>query len=406
MRRPKGEGTVEKIGQKFRARKTISGQRVYGALRDTWAEADRDRQSLKHHARITAAASPTLSEYIKSLLLGRFGKGARAWAKQTWETNETHWRTKIRCSQLGQLQLTDITRKDIQAFIDLQTCAPTTIKRIGAVISKAMSEAVGDELITSNPSLGIRYPEVEERQNRVLGPKEAAIFTEPSSRIEAMLIVALYTGLRRSEICSIEWDDVEQMSLFVRGTKTKSSRKAIPIGEDAYAAIMMQPRRSKFVFTTESGRAVRPDNFTRDWRLWRDSKGLDKRTRLHDLRGSFVSLLLESGADIRTVQELARHASPATTLRAYARSRSDVKEAAIDGLSVMLQKTRTQNREQNETAALQNEAQKGVENKQFEGDFGVVEMKGFEPSTSAVRLSGEPAATGENSTEQRRRKAV
>ena len=54
--------------------------------------------------------------------------------------------------------------------------------------------------------------------------------------------------------------------------------------------------------------------------------------RLHDLRGTFVSQLLEAGVDLRTVQELARHSDPRTTQGMHARSRTETKVDAIDRL--------------------------------------------------------------------------
>ncbi|MBX3112327.1 MAG: tyrosine-type recombinase/integrase [Fimbriimonadaceae bacterium] len=76
---------------------------------------------------------------------------------------------------------------------------------------------------------------------------------------------------------------------------------------------------------------VSPDNLTRDFRQWAKKNGLEG-MRLHDLRGSYVFPLIESGADIRTVQELARHSDSRTTMEAYARPRQPVKEQAIEGL--------------------------------------------------------------------------
>src|SRR5450631_346256 len=79
-----------------------------------------------------------------------------------------------------------------------------------------------------------------------------------------------------------------------------------------------------YVFSVEDGGPVSPSNVGRDWRTWADKNGLTG-MRLHDLRDPYVSLLIESDADIRTVQELARLADPRTTLRLYARTRKPVK---------------------------------------------------------------------------------
>lgn len=71
-----------------------------------------------------------------------------------------------------------------------------------------------------------------------------------------------------------------------------------------------------------------------------------------------------------------------------------------------LAELRAQNREQEAQGAQKNGAQKGQEKKGFEGDLGLVEMKGFEPSTSAVRLSSDAGSTAETCTNKRRKKAI
>src|SRR4051812_36286456 len=79
-----------------------------------------------------------------------------------------------------------------------------------------------------------------------------------------------------------------------------------------------------------------PSNLSRDWRVWAKKNGIDSRVRLHDLRGSFISLLIENGADIRTVQELARHSDPRTTMKVYARARQTVKSEAVAKLETLI----------------------------------------------------------------------
>jgi integrase len=74
---------------------------------------------------------------------------------------------------------------------------------------------------------------------------------------------------------------------------------------------------------------VDPHNLTRDFAKWKRRNEFPIETRIQDLRGSYVSLLIESGVDIKTVQELARHESPITTMRMYARSRQQVQAEAV-----------------------------------------------------------------------------
>jgi integrase len=337
QRRPKGLGTVEKTSTGFRARRTINGQRVCGTTRKTRLEAERDLRNLTAQTRRPDEV-PTFSEYAESLLNGRFMKRHK---RSSWETNEISWRLYISPSKLGRMKLDTIKRRDVQAFVDGISKSARYVRRIGAFLSVCLSEAVHDEFISVNPSSGVRYPEVEERENRTLAPEEAILLLNPTDRLSTMVLVAAHTGLRRGELCGLRWEDVKDGFLRIRRaispvrggdvettTKTRKSMSDIPLTQEAENAIRSQPNRGKYVFSTSDGGPISPSNLSRDWRKWAKDHELTG-MRLHDLRGSFVSLLIESGADIRTVQELARHADPRTTMTAYARSRKPVKDEAV-----------------------------------------------------------------------------
>jgi len=339
-RRPKGLGTVERVAKGFRARKTVNGQRVSGSIRKTRLEAERDLRELGKRA-TRSQDVPTLRDYAKTLLDGRFKKRLR---QSTWETHETVWRTHLYDSRLGRTRLDRISRRDVQGFIDgLEGSAPYA-RRIGAFVSVVLSTAVEDEYIVVNPAAKVTYPPLQERENRTLTPSEAIKLLNPSTRLEAMILVAAHTGLRRGEICGLRWEDVKDGYIRVRRAiaairggnietevKTKKSMANVPLTPEAQQAISEQPKRGKYVFSTEDGKPVDPSNLSRDWRNWADKNGLHG-MRFHDLRGSYVSLLIETGNDIRTVQELARHADARTTLAMYARTRQPVKDQAIERL--------------------------------------------------------------------------
>jgi len=336
-RRPKGSGTVEKVPGGSRARRTINGQRVCGTVRKTRIEAERDRHSLveRTHKR---SEIPTFAAFTESLLKGRFMKRHR---QTTWECNETILRLYIQESRLGRMKLDAIKRRDVQEMIDGVEHSPHYVRRIGAFLSVILTEAVNDEYIAVNPAFRVKYPEVEERTNRTLTPDEAIKLLNPVDRLGCMVLLAAHTGLRRGEVCGLKWEDVKvdlikvcRAIAPVRGgdietkVKTKTSMSEIPLTEEALGVIRRQPRRSAYVFTTENGKPMSPSNLTRDFTKWANRNGL-KGMRFHDLRGSYVSLLIEQGVDVRTVQELARHADPRTTLSAYARARKSVKSDAV-----------------------------------------------------------------------------
>ena len=340
MRRAKGSGTIEKTRTGYRARKTLNGETICGEVRSTRLQAEKDLQALR--AKTTARKdSPTMQEYARELLEGRFKKKLR---QSTWETSEVIWRVHLAPSTLGRIKVEKLNRRAVQAFIDDLQGSPAWIRRIGAFVSVVLTNAVQDELLTANPAHRIDYPEVEERENRTLTPKEAMRLLNPNDRLGAMALVAAHTGLRRGELCGIRWEDVRDGFLRVKRAiaankggdvetkvKSKTSMADVPLTPEALGAINAQPKRGVYVFSVEDGGPVSPSNLSRDWREWANKNGLHG-MRLHDLRGSYVSLLIESGADIRTVQELARHADARTTLKLYARTRKSVKEAAVERL--------------------------------------------------------------------------
>ena len=375
MRNAKGAGGVQKVGRKFRARKMIDGRDVYGPLRTTRLKAEKDRAKLKAPAAVPVGDIPTLRDFAETCMLGRYGNKLRT---ATFETNETIRLTHLNPSRLGKMPVHKIKRRDCQEFVDAITIrklvldsdgrpeldrdgerkfervpgSPTYVRRIAAYVSRILSLAFRDaelELDRINPFVGVELPEVYERENRTLSPQEALRLLNPKTRLEAMILVAMHTGLRRAEVCGLRWEDVREGFIRVQrsvirlrnGTlvedlpKSKTSISEVPLTPEAQAALESQARviangkASPYVFVTENGSPVDPHNFSRDFRVWKLKNGFPRELRLHDLRGSFVSLLIEAGADIRTVQELARHADPRTTMKAYARSRMPVKEEAI-----------------------------------------------------------------------------
>lgn len=308
----------------------MDGKRVYGEPRDTFDQADRDRIA-KQPAQepVRRSELPTLQEWAHRCQTGDYGQSK---AKTTFDTNETIRLKYIEGKPLGKKRIHKILKKDCQEAIDDVNRSASYVCRIAAFLSKVFTLAIAEGLISVNPMKGVNLPEVEERDNRTLSPEEAVILLTPQTRTDAIMLVAMHTGMRRSEILRLEWSHVQEDMVKVPGTKSKKSKAPVPLTPEAKAAIDAQPRRSKYIFTTESGLPLNPKNLNRDYRARKKQIGLPIETRLQDLRGSYVSLLIEQGTDPRTVMELARHADLRTTFKAYARSRDVKKHEAIDRL--------------------------------------------------------------------------
>ena len=143
-------------------------------------------------------------------------------------------------------------------------------------------------------------------------------------RDRAMLELLYATGLRVSELCSLELSAVERRMGVLKVIGKGNKQRMVPFGEPAGAALdrylesgrprMLKGRASRFLFVTSSrGSAMTRQTF---WALLRKhgrSAGIFRRLTPHVVRHSFATHLVEGGADLRSVQIMLGHADISTT---------------------------------------------------------------------------------------------
>lgn len=174
----------------------------------------------------------------------------------------------------------------------------------------------------------------------------SADMTPAGARDAALIAILFACGLRRSEACELERSDIRRGVLTVRRGKGYKSRE-VPIAIGALAALedWLSVRWSSggplFLPVDKSGRiALRPLSSQAIYNMLR------KRAREasveafspHDLRRSFISHLLDAGADLVTVSKLAGHSSVTTTAR-YDRRGDETKREAVELLHVPYRRT-------------------------------------------------------------------
>jgi hypothetical protein len=340
MRNKKGAGSVILTNGKWYARWRIGGAPVYGEAREDRDDAERDRLAgPPGPSGAKRNEIPTLQDWALSCMEGRYGQKL---ADSTFDTNESIRLNHVQDRPVGKKRLDKLTHEDCQRFADGIPGSPSWIRRVCAFVAKVV--ALGDKqgylkpkrrpdgTHYTNPMKDLDLPTVEERENRVLAPEEAERLMNPERRIDAIMLVAMHTGMRKSEILRLQWSHVKERIVMVPGTKNSRSKNPVPLSPEARAAILSQPKRGVFVFTTESGKPLSPRNVSRDVTARKKQLGLPEEMRLHDLRGTFGSLMMEGGEDLKTVQTLMRHADARTTSKLYLRSRSKVQEGAIETL--------------------------------------------------------------------------
>jgi integrase/recombinase XerD len=143
------------------------------------------------------------------------------------------------------------------------------------------------------------------------------------SRDQAMLELLYATGLRVSELVSLQTRQInfEGDYLTVKGKGAKV--RAVPFGKWARDKLtrylqeirprMLKGKTSLYVFTNRSGKPLSRQGFWKLIRRYALAAGIDKRVTPHTLRHSFATHLLEGGADLRSVQSMLGHADISTT---------------------------------------------------------------------------------------------
>jgi integrase/recombinase XerC len=240
------------------------------------------------------------------------------------------WISKRNVRGLG-----EVTRTHIRAFVaelsGRRGLARRTIARKVSAVRSLLVWAAENDLIADAPTEGVAVPKLDRPLPRVLRePDVAALCDLPPGddpiglRDRAILELLYASGLRVSELCALDVDDVDlaQNTLIATG-KGRKERK-LPFGRPAAAAVTTylhdarpallersgSPTHSLFV--NSRGRRIGPRTVRAMITKYTRAEGL-KEVSPHDLRHSFATHLLDGGADLRSVQELLGHENLATT---------------------------------------------------------------------------------------------
>ena len=146
--------------------------------------------------------------------------------------------------------------------------------------------------------------------SRLLARGVDALETELGPRFGPLVVFAAETGLRPSEWAALERRHVDRARrvLTVHGTKTRGSRREVPLTLRAIAALDRSPARlgSPLLFPADRGGVLNLDNWRR--RVWApavESSGVARPARIYDLRSTFASRALAAGD--RSVRALPDH---------------------------------------------------------------------------------------------------
>lgn len=220
-----------------------------------------------------------------------------------------------------------ITTADLAALrkrMEKQGLAAQTVKHALGQVRRVLKFGQKMSLCTLPGNLLFEMPKVDNIQTECMTAEQRAAYLHALDEEEdkigaAYLRLVLLTGMRKTAMLALQWDDVdfERGIITLRGDVAKKGKtEHIPLTAAARAVLEAVPRTgSPFIFPGRGGR--QRDNFTRMARRVRDKAGLPASFRpVHGLRHSYASALASSGkVDLYTLQRLLTHESPAMTQR-------------------------------------------------------------------------------------------
>jgi len=233
----------------------------------------------------------------------------------------------------------DVVRQYI-GFLTTMKMAKRTTGRKLAALRRYFGWLARNQKISVDPTIGVRTPSDTGRLPKVLTNEQlgALLHTDdtdqPDWKIarDTAVIELLYgSGLRVSELCSLDIDsvNVKQLAVSVMGKGGKERR--VPVGEPSLVALKQWVALRTEVVANSSTVALFVNSRgtrlgTRDVRRIIDARSLAP-THPHALRHTYATHLLDNGADLRAVQELLGHADVATTQRYTHVSKERLKSA-------------------------------------------------------------------------------
>lgn len=231
------------------------------------------------------------------------------------------------------LQLCDITPEHVQMAINAAADrGGRQAQVVFSVFHAVMRRAYRSRLISWNPVDAIDKPEHEQEQGKALSAQDLSA-AEGLICDDLALSLALYAGLRRGEICGLQWGDVDLKSGVIRIrrqrcradgqmiTKTPKSRagvRDVPISGELLPLLKSAYRLAPHAWVVD----VMPEAITRRWRKLQKDLQLSESYRLHDLRHTYGSRLVLDGVNLRVVQYLMGHSKIDITMRVYSHCRA------------------------------------------------------------------------------------
>lgn len=204
-----------------------------------------------------------------------------------------------------------------------------SVTRFVASIKSFYNYMMATDAVKVNPAKGVVADHVERKYPEILTNKEVELFLEQPRCVDAkgyrdhaMLELLYATGIRVTELISLDLEDLNLPAGFIR-CESKGRERIIPMYHTAVKALTDYVREirpqilsdpdEKALFVNMNGERMSRQGFWKIIKYYQEKAGIEKDITPHTLRHSFAVHLLENGADLRSIQEMLGHADISST---------------------------------------------------------------------------------------------
>ena len=234
--------------------------------------------------------------------------------------------------ETNKINYTKVKEEDIKEYLEhLQSVGKkaSTISRNLASIRAMYQFLVKNKKVKVDPTAHIQSPKIEKKAPSVLTAKEVELLLDQpkdvdlkGTRDKAMLEFAYATGMRVTEIISLNIEDVKLDEGYVV-CKSGSKQRNIPLGTLALKAlkeyiedarpILIRDESVKALFVNVNGQRLTRQGFWKIVKYYKEQAHITKDITPHVLRHSFATHLLQNGADLKSIQTMLGHSDISST---------------------------------------------------------------------------------------------
>ena len=248
---------------------------------------------------------------------------------QSYRRDIEQYEKYVSDNKINYLKVTEETILEYMEYLREENKKESTISRSLASIRSFYQYLIRVKKIKKDPTMTIESPKISKRTPNILTSKEVELLLDQpkdvdlkGTRDKAMLEFAYATGMRVTEMISLDIDDVKLDEGYVvcRG---RSKSRNIPLGSMSLKALkeyiddarpyLIRDESEEALFVNVNGTRLTRQGFWKIVKYYKEQAHIEKDITPHVLRHSFATHLLQNGADLKSIQTMLGHSDISST---------------------------------------------------------------------------------------------